>query len=359
MQIKISFILPGHNVASYIAECINSITLQPIGNIEIIYVDDASTDRTLEVAQSLASRDERIKVVRHVENCGSYAARNTGLSAAKGEWVVFIDPDDVLAPNYYQQVQGVLNDAACDLVVYNYASFNDGSAYPPSGEITQVQSLPRASLLKMKSFAWLKLIRLTALKRLGLQFHAGKTMWDMLFHWQIILDCQSARYIDTKLVGYRQRSTASSYRADWYRAEGFKVIDEMRAYLIKVGKLDELSEIFYAEELNLYCDIRSAFFLNPNLEKRADEEIRKRMTLPHWDFILAGGIVPRWKCDYLLTCCRPPAIPWHSKYLLPAIRYYLLRCARKFKRTISLAAVSPAPQSANPVPTGVNPQSAK
>ncbi len=334
MPIKISFILPGYNVEKYLAECTQSIQQQPVENIEIIIVDDFSTDGTLEVARVLAQQDRRIKIIRQAENRGSYAARNAGLAVAEGEWIVFIDPDDVLSPNYYARVQGLLSDMRCDLVVYNYAAFNDGCPYPQASAASSAQPRSKASLLGLKAFTWLKLIRRSFLKQTGIKFYEGKTMWDILFHWQITLACESPFYLDEKLVWYRQRPSASSYRVDWYRAEGFNVMDQLRATLLAENKMAEYQDCFYQEELNLYCDIRGAFFLNQVLEKRADEEIQKRITEAHWTLILNGVGLSQKKCDFLLTCCRPNSVRWSPRLILPAVRHYTYRWARVLKLKI-------------------------
>lgn len=328
----ISFILPGHNVEAYVAECINSIRAQPVQNIEVIYVDDFSNDKTLDIVKELAAQDNRIKIIAHTNNKGSYAARNTGLSLASGEWIAFIDPDDIISPIFYETIHNFLDDRNHKLVIFNYEMFNDGAALPKVSLKNQpAKVLNEIDLLKVKDFTWLKLIRLDWLRSAGILFYEGKTMWDILFHWRVCLHAKLAIYVDENLIFYRQRTSASSYQKSWYRAEGFAVMDSLRNFLNLSRNMEKLREIFYQRELNLYCDIRGAFFLNSVLEKKADDEIRQRISPSHWDLLINNFLKDKKKSDYLLTCCRPADIRWDMRLILPAVRYYFFRCARIFK----------------------------
>lgn len=96
---KISFIVPCYNVERYIEQCIHSIAAQSVKEIEIIPVDDGSPDSTGQILDNLAEKDDRIKVI-HKKNEGVSAARNSALDVAIGEYIVFVDGDDFIAPDY-------------------------------------------------------------------------------------------------------------------------------------------------------------------------------------------------------------------------------------------------------------------
>lgn len=95
----ITFIVPCYNVELYIENCINSILHQTYKNIEIIPVDDGSPDRSGEIIDNMASKDNRVRPI-HKENGGVSSARNVGIEAASGDYIVFVDGDDYLAPDY-------------------------------------------------------------------------------------------------------------------------------------------------------------------------------------------------------------------------------------------------------------------
>lgn len=95
----ISVIVPVHNVKPYLERCVNSIIKQSYKNLEIILVGDGATDGCRELCDDLQVRDDRMKVI-HQENQGLSAARNTGLDAAKGEYICFVDSDNYVNPEY-------------------------------------------------------------------------------------------------------------------------------------------------------------------------------------------------------------------------------------------------------------------
>ncbi|WP_111640050.1 glycosyltransferase [Marinomonas shanghaiensis] len=92
----ISIILPTYNVAAHIERCLNSCLNQEFTNYEIIIVDDCCTDNSIEIASSFAFKDSRIKIVKHEKNLGTYHARKTGTYSAKGNFILYLDPDDEL-----------------------------------------------------------------------------------------------------------------------------------------------------------------------------------------------------------------------------------------------------------------------
>lgn len=113
---KISFIVPCYNVARYVRKCITSIAEQTYSNIEIIPVDDGSLDSTGAILDELSGKDSRILVI-HKENEGVSAARNSGLAAATGDYVVFVDGDDYLDRDYAEYMIGLSKIADSDFVM--------------------------------------------------------------------------------------------------------------------------------------------------------------------------------------------------------------------------------------------------
>ena len=99
----ISIIVPIYNVEKYLSKCIDSIINQTLENIEIILVNDGSTDSCAEIIESYANKDNRIKVI-HKKNGGQSSARNMGLDIAKGEYIGFVDSDDYVSLDLYKDV---------------------------------------------------------------------------------------------------------------------------------------------------------------------------------------------------------------------------------------------------------------
>ena len=121
MEKKISVIVPVYNVEQYLERCVNSIINQTYENLEIILVDDGSTDRSGGMCDSFAEKDERIKVV-HKENGGLSSARNSGIDIATGEYLAFVDSDDWIESCMYQVLMDLAENHHADIVECKFQS---------------------------------------------------------------------------------------------------------------------------------------------------------------------------------------------------------------------------------------------
>lgn len=97
---KVSIIVPVYNVENYLRKCLDSLINQTLKNIEIICINDGSTDNSLSILEEYASKDERIIVINQ-ENAGVSSARNRGLEIATGEYIAFVDADDSVTPDCF------------------------------------------------------------------------------------------------------------------------------------------------------------------------------------------------------------------------------------------------------------------
>lgn len=112
---KISVIIPVYNVEAYLRRCVESLLQQTYSNLEIILVDDGSPDRSGEICDEYGYQDSRIKVI-HQANRGVSAARNSGLCAATGDWIGFIDGDDWIEPDMYEYMLDMARKHGADMV---------------------------------------------------------------------------------------------------------------------------------------------------------------------------------------------------------------------------------------------------
>lgn len=116
----ISIVVPVYNVQDYIVQCIGSLINQTYRNLEIIIIDDGSTDKSGAICDSFAVKDSRI-VVKHIENCGLSEARNTGIRIAKGTYICFVDSDDYVSIDYVQRLYDAINKYNADISVCTMA----------------------------------------------------------------------------------------------------------------------------------------------------------------------------------------------------------------------------------------------
>lgn len=120
----VSIILPVYNVAPYLHQSLDSIVNQTLKNIEIICVDDGSTDESGKILDEYQAKDPRFKVI-HKKNEGTGAARNDGLKLATGECIGFVDPDDWILPNMYERLYSILKEKNLDIVMFTPDVYND------------------------------------------------------------------------------------------------------------------------------------------------------------------------------------------------------------------------------------------
>ncbi len=116
---KISIVVPIYNAEKYLDRCIQSILNQSYKDLEIILIDDGSTDSSNKICNNYQKRDNRIKFISQ-KNEGVSAARNRGISEATGEFIGFVDSDDYIQPNMYETLYGLINKYNCDISICGY-----------------------------------------------------------------------------------------------------------------------------------------------------------------------------------------------------------------------------------------------
>ena len=121
-DVFVSIIMPVYNVENYIPKSIESVLRQKLKNIEVLVIDDCGTDTSMEIIEEYARKDERIKIIRQVENKGVSAARNLGIKKAKGKYLAFLDSDDYIEDDFLEKMFYYADNNALDLVVSGYVN---------------------------------------------------------------------------------------------------------------------------------------------------------------------------------------------------------------------------------------------
>lgn len=125
-DVKISVIIPIYNCEDYIKQCLDSIKDQSLNDIEIICIDDASTDNTLNIINDFSKKDKRIKCIMQSKNFGAGPARNRGLELARGEYISFVDSDDfIIDNNAYEKLYEIATKNYADVVSANMKVYNN------------------------------------------------------------------------------------------------------------------------------------------------------------------------------------------------------------------------------------------
>lgn len=190
-SIKISVVIPVYNVEKYLRECVDSVLCQTYTDYEVILVDDGSTDSGGQICDEYALKDPRIRVI-HQPNGGLSAARNTGLAAAQGEYVYFLDSDDYIEAQTLEHLVSLANKEAADIVFFDgYVFFdeceeNDSVSFyirkegysPTNGRHMLLQLLDRE---EYRTAVPLMLFRRSYLLENSLRFMPGIIHEDELF----------------------------------------------------------------------------------------------------------------------------------------------------------------------------------
>lgn len=230
---KISVIVPVYNVEKYLEACLFSIVTQEERDIEIICINDGSTDSSGEILKSWADRDSRIRIIEK-KNSGQAAARNSGLASARGSYICFVDSDDMLLPGALKKLSQAGASSGADIVTYETAPllFEDSKSrnprteeyYEVKGSYTGLRTGREyfCDMMEGNDFvesACLLFIRRQWLRDEGLLFAEGRYYEDAVFSLQCHLRCKKVFHIREQLYCYRVRahSTMTS-QADYKRA---------------------------------------------------------------------------------------------------------------------------------------------
>lgn len=213
----ISVIVPVYNVESYLDACLNSIKQQTYQNLEIIVVEDCSTDSSSIVLQPHLT-DERVKLIQHAKNSGLSAARNTGIDAATGEYIMFVDSDDIIDLNLVQSCLLAAQESDADVVLLTVKPFQDGEPVQDVPElnsrINSYKLIAEADYFEYPHFAWLKFMRNELVRNKHLQFPVGQYYEDWPFHWETGFAKSKIVVISDGYYHYRQRGDSITGSGD-------------------------------------------------------------------------------------------------------------------------------------------------
>lgn len=241
----VSVIVPVYNVEQYLDDCINSIRQQSYSNLEIIVVEDCSKDGSLALLHKHLE-DERIQLIHHKKNSGLSAARNTGIDAAQGKFIIFVDSDDIVHLSLIELCvkYATVNDA--DLITYDFKAFEDGVKLIPQLDLPNVEDFKILELgegyFNQQHFAWLKFIRTDLLKSRKLYFPVGLYYEDWPFHWELGLVANKKYHIPAELLLYRQRKTSIT------GSLGKKLLDLFKVHRLVLNLLEQYKAVSLKEK---------------------------------------------------------------------------------------------------------------
>jgi glycosyltransferase involved in cell wall biosynthesis len=213
MSLLLSLVVPVYNVAPFLERCLASVAAQNLDGMEIVFVDDGSTDDCPAILARYAALHPEMRVIRQ-DNGGLSAARNTGLDHIRGEYVAFADSDDWIEPGYYRRLLELARAKNLDMAHGNAMYHFEGRRedHPIYRDDLSTEVMPGREVLRRrlaeKTFlhmVWMHLYRRDFIERLGMRFVPRLIHEDVLWTTRVFLEAQRVVYDPTPGYFYRQR----------------------------------------------------------------------------------------------------------------------------------------------------------
>ena len=287
--------------------------MQTYDHLEIILVDDASPDRCGEICDRYAIQDSRIKVL-HKQNGGAASARNAGLDAATGDFICFVDSDDVVEPHYVQHLHDHLMRNGADIAVCGFTRFTRTGGQPCLHMEPAAVYDRNGYLLKFLkhwtcSLLWNKLYRAETIGNLRME--EGHRIDDEFFTYQVVLNAKKIVVFEESLYSYRLR--ASSVMQSLAANEEKVMLDRLeymqQRYAHVKEQAPELEDAYFADLLDSFTRYWGACHHLPNIQKRIRSCVKSKLIR-----IIRAKMPMKQKLAYLyqLFACPPGSNPLGS-----------------------------------------------
>lgn len=287
---KVSVIVPVYNVQDYIEKCLDSLVYQTLEDIEIIVVNDGSTDESKIVVQKYINKYPEKIIYVEKENGGLSDARNYGMKYATGEYIAFVDSDDYVEKDMYEKMYEKAKKEDSDMVECNFyweypkkLKFDKGIKY----EVKQDM------LVKVRVVAWNKLIKRSILNETKIEFPKGLRYEDVEFTYKLIPYINKVSFVTEPMVHYIQRQNSISNMQNSRNGEIFNVLDNVIKYYEENKLYEEYKiELEYIYTRYLLC---SSFL---RIVKIKDKKVRKQLLSETWNNL--NSRFPNWKNNKIL-----------------------------------------------------------
>ena len=290
-MVKVSVVVPVYNQEMYIERCLDSILAQTLRDIEVIIVDDGSTDRTSDILYEYAQRDDRI-IVLHQQNMFAGAARNNGLRSAQGEYVIFWDSDDYFAENGLEVLYDEIKRDDADICVGEAIKMDMHTGIVQSEQFIHWKRVPQKKPFNIndipqyifnfaRNYPWNRLYKRAFLVDKNLQFSELKQSNDVYFVMKAFVLAEKITVVDNVIVYYQFRNINSlSGNALVKKESALNAHLEVKDFLIESGYWED-KDIRQSFINNAFATITSQFALIDDYEEyKALYSFYKEKALP-------------------------------------------------------------------------------
>lgn len=287
---KVSIIVPVYNVEKYIERCLDSLVNQTLKDIEIIIVNDGSTDGSKEIIQKYLNKYKNI-VYLEKENGGLSSARNYGIPYAKGEYIGFVDSDDYVEITMYEKMYNKAIEEKSDMVECDFIW-----EYPNKKreDIGKIYSDKKEAIVEARVVAWNKIIKKDIIEKTKITFPEGLRYEDIEFFYKIVPYLNKISFVKETLVHYVQRESSIANTQNERTGEIFKVWENVLNYYIENNIFNEYrSELEYSYTRILLCSSLK------RITKVKDKKVRKALIKLTWQNL--NKKFPHWKQNKYLN----------------------------------------------------------
>lgn len=287
---KVSVIVPVYNVESYLIRCLDSLVNQTLSDIEIIAVNDGSTDNSGELLRIYEKKyNDKIKVYDK-ENGGLSDARNYGMKYATGEYIAFLDSDDYVEPDIYEKMYNKAVEENSDMVECDFIWEYPNKKVIDTGVIYNNK---KDMITYARVVAWNKLIRRELIAKANVLYPKGLRYEDIEFFYKMVPYYNKVSFVKEPLIHYVQRNSSISNVQNERTKEIFDVLDNSINYYIEKNLYDDYKdELEYTYARILLC---SSLFRMVKIENK---DVRKKLLDKTWYKL--NNMFPDWKKNRIL-----------------------------------------------------------
>ena len=288
MKYKISVIIPAYNAEKYITRTLNSIISQTYKELEILVINDGSTDNTQRIVEDIIKQDTRIKLFNK-ENGGVSSARNLGIEMAQGDYISFVDSDDYIESNMYESLIFTITSQKVDVVRCNYKKLSEDGTFLFAGNLAEFSGrrlmgdeikekcVPLLFKNMIEAYTPLLIITSDIVKRIPRFDTSIHMMEDLLYYLELFCNSESIYFLDDKLYHYYENMNSSSKSRNNIIRNLNNTLDVVDLIKDKLTKYDLLKESTQKDINYIYSTMVVKYILRTFL---ADDEFR----LPYVEF---------------------------------------------------------------------------
>ncbi len=279
MKRPVSVIVPVYNVEAYLAECLDSILAQTYDALEILCVNDGSTDGSAAILEEYAAKDERIRILTKT-NGGLSDARNFGLDHSRGDYIACIDSDDAVTPDMIEKLVGRLEETSSGIAVCDMEYFYDDGrkSYSGGGDFLEASVREMPGLIAVNNSACNKLFKAELFN--DVRFPVGKYYEDLAVIPILLYRAEKVCRVPEPLYRYRQRSGSIAHTASEKIFDIYDALDGVKSWVEENGGeeavLKEIRRLYIVHGLDI-TTLRIRDFDDKAVRRRYLEENMRRL----------------------------------------------------------------------------------